>query len=339
MGSPSVVAHPPSGPDGGAASVVVRRGFRLRAWVPVLVLLGLCVLIALANPNFATLPNAVRILTNAAVPLVLALGATFIILIGGVDLSVEGTLALGAIVLSLLVANDVNETGIGLLAIPFAVAVGALMGVINGSVHVGLKIPSFMVTLGTWFIGLGLATVLLGGGTLRILDPQIRALFLTRLLNLPLIVWIAAGALLVGWVIQNHTRFGRHVMAVGGGEDLAALSGISIARTKIIAFALAGAFYGLASVMAAAQLGQGNATIGDGRLFVTITGVVVGGTALSGGEGGVLNTLIGVLIVAILANGMILLGIPPYAQQAANGLMIIAAVAISLDRQRFRIVK
>ena len=316
-----------------------RLAERLRLLAPVLVLIGLCVIVGVLNPNFASLSNAIRVLTAAAVPMVLALGATFVILIGGVDLSVEGVMALGAIILSLLVANDVGTTGFGLLAIPVAMLAGLVMGTINGVIHVGLRIPSFMVTLGSWFVGLGLAAVMLGGVTIRILDPTIRALSLTRFLELPLLVWIAALALAVAYVIQSHTRFGRYVFAVGGGEDLAALSGVPVGRIKVMVFALAGAFYGLASTMAAAQLGQGNATIGDGRLFTTITAVVVGGTSLSGGQGGVLNTLIGVLIVAVLANGMILLGISPYIQQTVQGLMIIAAVALSLDRVRLRIVK
>ena len=108
---------------------------------------------------------------------------------------------------------------------------------------------------------------------------------------------------------------------------------------RIAAFALAGFFYGVAGVLTAAQLGQSHAVIGDGRLFAAVTAVVVGGTALTGGEGGVVNTLVGVLIVAVLSNGMILLGISPYVQQTVQGLMIIAAVALSLDRTRLKIVK
>jgi ribose transport system permease protein len=312
---------------------------RLRLAAPLIVLVALCLLLGLANPNFLSTGNFVRVATAASIPLVLTLGATFIILLGSIDLSIEGMMAVAAIVLTLLVANDSGGAGIGLAAVPVAVAAGTAMGLLNGALHVGLRIPSFMATIGSWFIGLGTATILLGGGSVRILDPDIRALALTRLAGMPLSVWIALAALGVAWVIQTQTRFGRHVYAIGGGEDLAALSGVPIRRTKVIAFALAGTFYGLASVLAAAQLGLANAEIGTGRLFTTITAVVVGGTSLMGGQGGVLNALIGVLIVAVLANGMVLLGIPPYLQQAAQGLMIIAAVALSLDRSQLRIVK
>lgn len=287
--------------------------------------------------GFGAVGHLRYILELSAIIGIVAAGQTLVILVGGIDLSVEGNIALSAIVLSLVLSGPLGT--LGLWAVPLAILAGAAMGAANGAAHVGLRIPSFMVTLGTWFVGLGLGTVLLGGGTIRIVEPSIRALSLTRFVGLPLLVWIAAAALLVAWVLQARTRFGRHVYAVGGAEDLAALSGIRVGRIKVLVFILAGAFYGLAAVMSAAQIGQGNAAVGDGRLFTTITAVVVGGTSLAGGDGGVIETAIGVLIVAVLANGMILLGIPPYVQQAVQGLMIIAAVAISIDHRLFRIVK
>ncbi len=218
-------------------------------------------------------------------------------------------------------------------------AIGAAIGALNGALHVLLRIPSFMVTLGTWFAGVGVATLLLGGArcacsTRRCARWRCRGCSVSR----PS-VWVALAGLLLAWVVQHFTRTGRHVFAIGGGEDLAALSGIAVSRVRSPRSHWRGLFYALGGVLAAAQLGQGNAVIGEGRLFTTITAVVVGGTALSGGEGGVLNTLIGVLVVAVLANGMVLLGISPYWQQTVQGLMIVAAVALSLDRARLRIVK
>ena len=139
-------------------------------------------------------------------------------------------------------------------------------------------------------------------------------------------------------VIQNHTRLGRYIYALGGGEELAALSGISAPSVRIAIFTIAGVFYAVGGILAAAQLGLGNAQIGTGRLFTTVTAVVVGGTSLSGGEGGVLQTFVGVLIVSVLSNGMVLMGVPPSVQIGLQGLMIIGAVALSIDRKA-RIVK
>ncbi len=314
-------------------------GARLRAYAPLLVLIALCVLIAIANPNFIEPRNLIRVANSAAVPLTLALGLTFIILLGSIDLSIEGTLSVAAMVLVLLAANDSNGNDYGWLAVAAAIAAATLMGLLNGLLQTFLRIPSFMATLGMWFIGLGFAVFMLGGSAVRLTDASIRGLALTRFLDLPLAVWVAAGAFIIAVVVQSYTRLGRHIMAVGGGEDVAELSGIHLRRVRIAAFALAGFFFGIAGVLAAAQLGQSNATIGDGRLFAAVTAVVVGGTALTGGEGGVWNTLVGVLIVTVLANGMILLGVSPYIQQTVQGLMIIVAVALSLDRIRLKIIK
>ena len=308
-------------------------------WAPTIVLLVLCVGITVLNPSFIEPRNLVRVANSASIPLILALGATFIIVMGSIDLSVEGVVALGATIVALLVSNDANSNEWSWAAPVLAVLAGGLLGCASGALHVYLRIPSFMTTLGVWFIGLGVANVMLGGSAVRILDPQIRDLALQRLFGLPFAVWIAVAAFLLAWLIQGWTRFGRHVFAIGGGEEIAAQAGVAVRRIRLMAFTLAGFFYGLGGVIAAAQLGQANAVVGDGRLFTTITAVVVGGTALTGGEGGVVNTLVGVLIVAVLANGMVLLGVSPYAQQAVQGLMIIVAVALSIDRIRLKIVK
>ncbi len=312
---------------------------RWRSYMPLVVLIVLCALITLANPNFIELRNLIRVANSAAVPLTLAMGLTFIILIGSIDLSIEGTMSVAAMVLVLLASNDSNGNSLGWGAVVAAIAASTLMGLASGVVQTYLRIPSFMATLGMWFIGLGFSVYMLGGSAVRLMDGSIRSLALTRFAELPLAVWVAMAAFLLAWVIQSQTRFGRHIMAIGGGEDVAAFSGINGRRVRIAAFGLAGFFFGVAGVLAAAQLGQCNAVIADGRLFAAVTAVVVGGTALTGGEGGVVNTLVGVLIVTVLANGMILLGISPYIQQTVQGLMIIAAVAVSLDRLTLKIVK
>ena len=327
-----------SNPQRGRAGLPFRR-WRPASWAPLAVLVLLCAVITAINPNFLSLGNFVRITQTAMIPLVLGLGATFVILMGSIDLSVEGVVALGAVMTCLLVTNGANSNEFGLIGVAMVLVTGAGIGCINGLVHVKLQIPSFMVTLGMWFVAAGSANALLGGLAVRVNDPMIRGLAIDRALGLPWGVWVALAALAVAFVIQNYTRLGRYMYALGGGEEVAALSGIRIMRVRILVFTLAGVFYALGGVLAAAQLGLGNAQIGQGRLFTTVTAVVVGGTALSGGEGGVLQTLVGVLIVCVLLNGMVLMGISPSIQQAVQGLMIIAAVAISIDRKRMRIVK
>ena len=328
-----------------AATVLTRiRGKRaglqrLAGWAPLAVLVLLCVLITAINPNFLSFGNVVRISQSAMVPMVLGIGATLIILMGSVDLSVEGVLTLAAVLLSMLVLNGANANAFGLFAVALVLAVGAGVGFVNGLINVYLKVPSFMATLGTWFIGVGVGNALLGGMAIRINDPLIRGLAIERFLGFPWGVWAAIFCVIIALVIQNYTRLGRHIYALGGGEELAALSGISVARVRIAAFTLAGVFYAVGGILASAQLGLGNAQIGSGRLFTTITAVVVGGTSLSGGRGGVLQTVVGVLIVAVLTNGMVLVGVAPSVQIGVQGMMIITAVALSINRKLMKIVK
>ena len=165
-----------------------RRGAarsRFAAWAPLLVLVLLCGVITAFNPNFLSFGNFVRISQASMIPLVLGLGATFIILMGSVDLSVEGILTLGSVVISLLVLNGANGNDLGLLAVLIVLVAGGVMDAVNGAVHVRLKIPSFMVTLGMWFVGVGLANAILGELAVRINDPLIRGLAIHRFLEFP----------------------------------------------------------------------------------------------------------------------------------------------------------
>ena len=308
-------------------------------YAPLLVLLALCLVITLINPNFVSVRNLIRIANSAAIPLVLGLGVTYIIIMGSIDLSIEGVVSLTAVTLSLLVLNGVNDNNLGLWAVPIVLALGGAVGFLNGAIHVYMRIPSFMATLGMWFVGVGVANAILGGITVRITDKAIRGFALDRYFNVPLGVWVALLAFVVAYIIQQYTRIGRYMYAIGGGEDLAALSGINVRRVRVILFTIAGVFFGLGGVLAAAQQGAGFSLIGQGRLFTAITAVVVGGTALWGGVGGVVQTLIGVLIVMVLANGMVLMGISPFVQQIVQGILIIIAVALSVKRVRLGIVK
>ncbi len=312
---------------------------RWRTWAPVVVLFMLCVIITTVSPNFLSLGNFSRLLNSAAIPVVLTMGMTFIILMGSIDLSVEGNIAVTAVASSMLVINDYTNVAIGLAAVPIAILLGGILGLANGLLHVKLKTPSFMTTLGVGFAGVGIATAILEGATVRVSDQVFRSLSLGRFLGMPMAVWIAALAVIIALTIQERTRLGRWLYAIGTDEMTARHAGIPIERTRVAIFTVAGLFYGLGGVLSVAQFGQGHALISQGRLFTTITAVVVGGTALSGGVGSVLNSVIGVLIVMVLTNGMVLMGIAPYVQQGVQGLLIIEAVALALDRSRLDVVK
>lgn len=313
---------------------------RLLRAAPLFILIVLCAVITLVDPRFLSVDNLVRVAAASAAPLVLALGVTFIILMGSIDLSIEGSMALTAAVLAFLVANAAGiGVDLGLLAVPLALAAAAGFGALTGLLHVRLRVPSFMASLGMGFVGLGLATWMLGGERVGILDQNIRALTLERFLGLPLGVYVALLMLALGWFIQTRTRVGRHIMALGGAEDLAAASGIDVHRVRIVAFSIAGLFFGVGAILAVGRLGASSALLGSGQLFTAISAVVVGGTALTGGKGGVLNTLVGVLIVVVLNNGMIIAGLPSFVQQGVLGVAVIVAVLLNAPVRAEAVVK
>ena len=311
---------------------------KLKRLIPLIVLIGLCIAIGMVAPRFLSFPNFVRISTSAAVPLILICGMTFIILVGSIDLSLEGTVAVSAVIVG-HVGLTLGGTPFVLLAFPMVVAIGALIGFLNGAVHVMLSVPSLMTSLGFGFAGLGFATVLAAGGSITIADPLLRFSVFYRFLGFPLSIWIAVAALLAALFVQNHTRLGRWAYVLGGGEDIAQLSGVPVERVRIALFSLAGGFFGLGGAVLAAQLGLGQIQITRGYLFTTITAVIVGGTALTGGVGGILNSIVGVFVIMVLANGMVLMGVPTAAQLGVQGLLTVAAVAISLDRRTLVSVK
>jgi ribose transport system permease protein len=297
--------------------------------------------LALANPRFATMGNLRNIADQSAVALVLAVGLTFVILMGAIDLSVEGVMAACSLSFALLVLNDRNPNDLGLLAVVIAIGVGASFGLVSGLVNTRLKIPSFMVTLGMWSVGLGVGAVLFGGRPPRIRDMELRSWGLETWFGFSRLTFVAVAVVILGFVIQRFTRAGRYAYVIGGGEDVARLSGINVARYKTIIFVFAGSLMGLAAAMNSLRLGVGAVDVGSGRLFTTIAAVVIGGTLLSGGRGGVLHSVVGVFIMTVLANGMILTGVPSPVQRAVQGVIIVMAVVATTwpHRERLRVIK
>ena len=326
-------------------SVTTTRGAQIKKFVvgagPLVALVALVVFFAIASPTFSQPGNLSILLTQLSILLVIGVGLTFVILLGSIDLSVEGVMASSSLVFVLFAANDRNDFEFGLLAVVAGILTGSLFGLVNGVLHVRLGIPSFMVTLGTGAIGIGLATVLFGGRAPRLLDEGLRAWGVGSTAGLSNLVFIAIVVLGLAFFVQRFTRVGRYGYVIGGDEPIAKLSGINIRKYKISSFVLSGTASGIAGVMAATQLGVGDTTIGTGFLFTAITAVVLGGTLLVGGRGGVIRTLIGVAIITVLANGLILVGVDPYIQTAVQGLVIVVAVIASgwSLRRRVRVIK
>lgn len=307
--------------------------------------LGVLALIAavmvFVNPSFLSPGNLGAVAEQSAVPAVLAVGLTFVILMGGIDLSLEGTMAAASLSTALLVANDRNGMDLGLWAVAAGCASGAVIGLIGGASVAWLRVPSFIVTIGTWQIGLGIAQLLFGAKPPRVSDGEFRGLAADKAAGLPGVVWIALLVVAFGLLLQSRTRFGRYAYVIGGSEETALLSGVPVRTYRALSFVLAGAATGLAAVLATARSGVGDVGIGSGLLFTTIAGVVIGGTLLTGGRGGVLHSVTGVIVMVAIANAMVLAGVSSYVQQAVQGTIVVTAASIALwsSRQRLRVIK
>ena len=339
----AVTASAPSaGPAPAAGARRVARGADVvQTYASLVALLVLAVAFSALSPQFRTLANLTSIIDAAAVLAVVTVGITFVLLLGAIDLSVEGLIGACSMTVALLVANSRTELDLGLLGVLATIALGAAFGLASGVLSTRLRIPSFMTTLGVHAIGLGVATILFAGVRPVVEDPGLRAWASQRVLGFTVGSYIALGAVVAGWLIQRYTRVGRYAFAIGGAEDIARLSGIAVERYKAIAFAVAGAFYGLAAVMATSQLGSGVVQAAAGVNFSAIAAAVIGGTLLVGGRGGVLHSMIGVLVLTVLQNGLILTGVSPYAQRAVEGVIVVVAVAAATwpVRHRLGVVK
>ncbi len=309
-------------------------------WAPLIVLIVLILFFAAMEPRFFSMRNFARIGISSAPALMVAIGVTFIIIMGSIDLSMEGTVSVCAVIFAFaFIAWGGTLASVAWLALPLALVVGGIVGLINGLVHVKLKIPSFMASLAMGFVGTGFALLLTGGDRIRVEDELFRGLLTTRWFGFPIMCYVAVAFLLIAWFIQTRTTLGRNFYAVGGGEDLAHASGLNVNRVRVMGFALAGVFYAVGALLAVGRIGIAETATGSNFMFVSITSVVVGGTALWGGIGGVWNTLIGVLIVNVINNGMVVIGLPGYVQDGVLGALVIAAVVLSTDRKSVTFVK
>jgi len=287
----------------------------------------------LRGTAFASLDNLITIINQLAIPLLVAIGLTFVIMIGSIDLSINGTIGMAASLLGIFVLNSRTEMDMGLLGVLLAVLASVLVGLLIGLIHVHLKIPSFMVSFAFMFICRGIGLWSYQGRPPRILDPLLTQIPTAAFLGIPLITWIALIVFAICVFIQEFTRFGRYIYAVGTDETILKSVGVSVNKVKILVFTLAGLCFGIAGVLAGIRLGQGDVTVvGTGLMFPAQAAVVVGGTALSGGKGGVLNTLIGVLIMTVLFNGLVILQVNPYIRTGVEGVIILIAVILTVAR-------
>ncbi len=312
---------------------------RLNTLGPLLgLLLVYSIFVVIAPPSFRTLMTLETIGRQATIVGIAALGMTLVIISGGIDLSAGSVVALSTAVIATLL----QVFGVGpLTAAVGGVAAGALCGLINGVLITSLRVVPFIVTLGMMLIVRGAAK---GIGKEQKIDVDFERLkWLDELMAsvpkgswmlLPLGVWVLILMAVVVALLLRYTRLGRHIFAVGSNEETARLCGVAVWRVKVMVFTLCGAFAGLAGLMQFSRLTVGDPTVAVGLELNVIAAVVIGGGSLSGGEGSILGTVVGALIMTVIDNGCGQMGLPNWVQEIITGVIIIVAVA--LDRLRHR---
>ena len=306
---------------------------RLMKWAPVLVLFVLiAVFTVIVGSAFASTANLVNILNQMSIPLMVALGLTFVIMIGSIDLSINGTVGMSGSLAGVFLLNTRTDFDLGLLGLLLAVFCSVLVGFIIGVIHVKLKIPSFMVSFAFMNICIGIGMLSYGGIHPTIMDEFFSTVPRMSFWGIPAIAWVAIVVFALCYYIQEFTPFGRHVYAVGTDETIPRAVGVNVNRVKVMVFTLAGFCFGVAGVVGALRLGQGQVGIGTGLMFPAQAAVVIGGTALSGGKGGVVNTLVGVLIMTVLFNGLTMVGVNPNIRTGIEGVIILVAVILTVKR-------
>lgn len=302
-------------------------------------LLVMIVAFSLLSPNFLQFDNISGILLATAVSGVLALGVTFVIVSGGIDLSIGTVMTLAAVMTG--VVGTVMH-----MPLPLAVAVGlgtgGLAGFVNGILIAKLKIPPFIATLGMLNVAKGLALVISGLKPIYFNDtPEFNGTAMGSVtgsiipgFNVPNIVLVFLGAALVASLLLTRTVLGRYTFALGSNEEAARLSGVNVDRWKIAVYTVCGLFAGLAGVLIAARLNSAQPSLGLGYELDAIAAAVIGGTSLSGGEGTILGTVIGALIISTLTNGLRILSVPQEWQIVVTGGIVILAVYLDIVRRR-----
>jgi ribose/xylose/arabinose/galactoside ABC-type transport system permease subunit len=323
-----------------AESTSTKKGFDWTAYASQFgafgVLILICIIFAVLEPAFISPINIFNVLRQVSIYGLLALGMTFVILTAGIDLSVGSLLALSGVVgaavykgsrssMTFGAASEAEGYGI-IAAIAAAILVGMLGGTLQGLAISKLKVPAFIVTLGGLSAWRGLALVFAKGQPISSFTPEYTRFGQGLIGPVPIPVIIFAVFAILAFIVLRYTRYGRHIYAVGGNMEAARLSGLNVDRLILSVYVIIGFFAGLSGFLLSSRLNSAEVIAGMGYELTVIAAVVIGGTSLFGGEGGIFGTIVGVLLIGVLNNGLTLLNVSPYYQQVIIGLIIVLAV-------------
>ena len=294
-------------------------------------LAALCLDLAIASPVFLTSGNFLNVFQQISINFVVAVGMTFVIISGGIDLSVGSNIALSGLLMGILMKNYNVPVFVTILV---CILFSGFVGLVNGVLISFLNLPPFIATLGTMSIVRGGAYTVTAGQPIYTFPAGFTAVS-GRVAGIPL--WstlIMLVVIVLGWYILRYTRIGRFTYAVGGNENCARLSGINLKKVKCFVYVVSGLCCGVAALLLSSRLDSALPTNADGQEMDAIAAVVIGGTSMSGGEGSMIGTLIGILIIGIIANGLNLLGVAQGPQKMVKGLIIVVAVIIDVIRRK-----
>lgn len=309
------------------------RSRMISAFSPVIGLVALIILASLLSDVFLTTTNLTNVLRQVSVLGFAALGMTIVILTGNIDLSIIGTVSMTTTLTAVLLQN-------GWPVLPVIVVVilaGASVGVANGIILSKFKIESFVITMGMQVVCFGLALFIAGGRTVIVENLD---LFMINLASekvsgiIPVMFLVLLGFYLLFYILTKYMRIGRYIYALGGNEEVCYISGVNVSMVRIIAYVLSGSMAAVAGIFSFSRSLCGDPAAGTALGMYVVAAVVIGGTKMSGGRGGVLFTIVGIFIIGIINNTLNLVGFEYYAQQIIQGLIIIFAVVISSKRRR-----
>jgi ribose transport system permease protein len=295
-------------------------------------LILLIIIFSVLSPNFRTYSNMTTILLATAVNGILAVGITFIIITGGIDLSIGTVMTFCSVMCATIITVFGMPIAAGLLA---AIVFGALCGFINGTLIAKLKLPPFIATLGMMNVTKGLNLIISGTKPVYLTETEGFSGIATKMvIGIPMGVLLFFTAALAAAFILGRTILGRYTFAIGSNEESARLSGINTDWWKIGVYSFAGMFFALAGIVMASRLSSAQPALGPGYEMDAIAAAVIGGASLSGGEGGILGTVIGAFIISILTNGLRILSVPQEWQMVVTGLIVIGAVYMDIARRK-----
>lgn len=302
-------------------------GLVMRKYAPLFILLGLVVLFTFVAPNFMTFNNLRLLLRQISFVTISAVGVMFVMVSGGIDLSIGSQIIFTNIILAILMADYQVPP---LIAIPVCIVMGMLLGTLNGGLSILLNIHPLIITLGMSMIYKGLGYIVAGGRNISGLPDSFRIWGQGYLGPVPVPIIIMIVVVLIGAFVLSKTYFGRYVFALGGNEEAARLAGLNINRMKIAVFAICGFASGITSVLLLSRVFNGQVSTGAGIEFDALTAALLGGVSFKGGEGTIFGLFIGVLIIGVLNNGMQLFGLQDFYQNLVKGAVLLAAVGFDV---------